>query len=303
LRLYLPFTVALSAVFFVLSGYVLAGHASWSYRPPAPLHGLPLWATITVALVLVASSPLSYSNSADFARYLPRATPGVSVAWWTAFGGFLPSVVFTAIGALAATTLNMSDPQTALGSIMPGWFRPLFFAAVILAAVCDNAMTAYSSGLALQAVGVRIRRSRSVVLDGTIGVALTLYALLISNFLTAVTNMLALMVVLLGPSMAIYVTDLVMRRNRYRGRDLCDQRQGAPFWYSGGFNWAGIVALVLGTAAAALCVNTTLLTGPVSQAIGGIDVSLPAGMLTSAVIYAAAMRSRIGTASGGRARR
>lgn len=38
------------------------------------------------------------------------------------------------------------------------------------------AMTAYSSGLALQAVDVRIRRSRSVAIDGTLGVALTLYA-------------------------------------------------------------------------------------------------------------------------------
>ena len=34
-------------------------------------------------------------------------------------------------------------------------------------------MTAYSSSLALQAVGVRIRRSRSVAIDGTLGVAMT----------------------------------------------------------------------------------------------------------------------------------
>lgn len=32
----------------------------------------------------------------------------------------------------------------------------------------------YSSGLALQAVGVRIRRSRSVALDGILGVTMTL---------------------------------------------------------------------------------------------------------------------------------
>lgn len=33
----------------------------------------------------------------------------------------------------------------------------------------------YNSGLALQAVGVRIRRSRSVALDGTLGVATPLF--------------------------------------------------------------------------------------------------------------------------------
>lgn len=33
------------------------------------------------ALALVASAPLSYNNSADFSRYLPRATRPAAVAW------------------------------------------------------------------------------------------------------------------------------------------------------------------------------------------------------------------------------
>jgi hypothetical protein len=51
----------------------------------------------------------------------------------------------------------------------------------------------FSSDLALQAVGVRIRRSRSVALDGTLGVAMTLYALLVSNFLDTVASLLQVM--------------------------------------------------------------------------------------------------------------
>ncbi len=54
----------------------------------------------------------------------------------------------------------------------------------------------YSSGLALQAVGVRIRRSRSVALDGILGVAMTLYALLVSDFLGTVASLLQVMVAL-----------------------------------------------------------------------------------------------------------
>jgi nucleobase:cation symporter-1, NCS1 family len=130
--------------------------------------------------------PAVYSNSADFSRYLPRATRPASVAGWTALGGFVPSVAFTALGALAGTALDMTDPQSALGGILPGWFRPAFRLAVVLCTIANNAMTAYSSGLAPQAVGVRIRRSRSVAIDGTLGVALTPYALLVSNFLDTV---------------------------------------------------------------------------------------------------------------------
>ncbi|NUR87843.1 MAG: nitrate reductase, partial [Nonomuraea sp.] len=150
--------------------------------------------------------------------------------------------------------------------------------------VALNAMTAYSSGLALQAVGVRVRRSLSVILDGVLGVALTLYALLVSNFLDAVSEVLQLTVVLLGPSMAVYAADIVLRRNRYDGLALTDERPGGPFWYTGGVNWAGAVALTGGTVAAALCVNT-LYTGPVAAALGGLDLSLPVGLIVAPALY------------------
>ncbi|MCZ0973633.1 cytosine permease [Streptomyces albulus] len=290
-RLYLPFTLALSAVFAVLAGYVLA-HSGGGHRPAHALHGGALWAALAGGVTLVASAPLSYSNSADFARYLPRTTSPLAIAGWTALGGFLPSVVFTALGALAGTTLDMSDPQSALETILPAWFRPAFLLAVVLGAIANNAMTAYSSGLALQSMGLRIRRSRSVALDGALGVSLTLYALLVSNFLNTVSSMLELMVVLMGPSMAVYATDILWRRNRYHGPDLADETHGSPFWYTAGVNWAGITALVAGAVAAALCLNTPLFTGPIARVEGGADLSLPVGILVSAAVYLTMMRSR-----------
>lgn len=290
-KLYLPLTWALTVAFVVLAGYVL-GHVRWGYQPEQPLHGIELWATLTVGLTLVASAPLSYTNSADFSRYLPRTTSPKAIAGWTALGAFVPSVLFTALGALAGTAIDMTDPQTALETVLPSWFEPVFLLAVILGTIANNAMTAYSSGLALQAIGVRLRRSRSVLLDGTLGVALTLYALLVSNFLDAVSDVLQLMVVLLGPSMAIYATDILMRRNRYDGLELSDETRGGPFWYTGGVNWAGWIALLAGAALASQCATTTLYTGRMAQAAGGMDLSLPGGILTAAIVYAALMRSR-----------
>ncbi|MFD5120090.1 purine-cytosine permease family protein [Streptomyces sp. NPDC058385] len=289
-KLYLPFTLALTAVFVVLAGYVL-GHVDWGYAPRHPLHGTELWAVVMGGITLVASAPLSYSNSADFARYLPRTASPWAIAGWTTLGAYVPGVLFTSLGALAGTALDMSDPQTALETILPGWFKPAFLLAIILGAICNNAMTAYSSGLALQSIGVRIRRSRSVALDGALGVALTLYALLVSNFLDTVNNMLELMVALMGPSIAIYATDILWRRNRYDGRDLTDESRGSAFWYTGGVNWAGVTALVVATAVASQCVNTQMYTGPIARAAGGTDLSLPAGILVSAVVYVAMMRA------------
>lgn len=183
----------------------------------------------------------------------------------------------------------MTDPQTALQEILPGWFVPLFLLALVLGTIAINALTAYSAGLALQAVGLRIRRSVSVLFDGAVAVALTLYGLLVSNFLDTVSNALQVITALTGPMMAVYATDILLRRCRYDGLALSDESPGSPFWYTAGVNRAGALALVVGVTAAALCVNT-LYTGPVAAALGGADLSLPVGMGVSAGLYALLMR-------------
>ncbi|WP_309054025.1 cytosine permease [Streptomyces sp.] len=283
IRLYLPITLALAGAFAVV-GFAVLRHADFSYAPAEPLTGVDLWAVLVAGTTLIASGPLSYTTSADFSRYLPRTAPAKAVAGWTALGAFVPSVVVSSLGALAATAVDMTDPQNALQKILPGWFVPVFLIALVLGTVSLNALTAYSAGLALQAVGFRISRTVSVLFDGAAAVALTLYGLLVSHFLDTVSNALQVIVVLIGPLTAVYATDILLRRNRYDGVALTNETPGSPFWFTGGVNVPGAVALLGGVAAAALCVNT-LYTGPVAGALGGMDLSLPAGMTVSAILY------------------
>ncbi|MFJ9694327.1 purine-cytosine permease family protein [Kitasatospora sp. NPDC101183] len=286
-RVYLPITLALAAAFAVV-GYAIVRHADFGWHQPQPLGGGQLWAAVFAGVTLIASGPLSYTTSADFSRYLPRTTRPGAVLGWTALGGFLPSVVVGGLGVLGATAVDMTDPQASLQQILPGWFVPVFLLALVVGTIAVNALTAYSAGLALQAVGIRIRRTLSVLADGTVAVALTLYALLVSNFLDTVSNVLQLTVVLLGPSTAIYATDILLRRNRYDGRALTDESPGSPFWYRAGVNPAGAAALAAGVTASALCVDT-LYTGPVA-ALTGVDLALPAGILVAAAVYGVLMR-------------
>ncbi|MFE9561329.1 purine-cytosine permease family protein [Streptomyces sp. NPDC006487] len=287
-RLYPPIAIALTVTFAVVACYVCT-RPGLGRQPAEPLTGTALWATLAAGLTLIASGPLSYTNSADFSRYLPRTTSPRAVAGWTALGGFLPGVLLCSLGALAATVVDMAEPQAGLESILPSWFSPVFLSAIVLGTIANNAMTAYSSGLALQAMGVRVRRSAGVLVDGALGVAVTLYALLVSNFLDTVGNLLQLSVVVLGPSTAVYATDILLRRCRYDGRALTDESPGSPFWYTGGVNRAGALALTAGIAAAALCVDT-LYTGPVARALDGVDLSLPVGIAVAASLYAPLMR-------------
>ena len=59
---------------------------------------------------------------------------------------------------------------------------------------------------------------------------MTLYALLASDFLDTVASLFQVMVALLGPSMAIYAADILLRRNRHDGRDLSDETRTGPYW-------------------------------------------------------------------------
>jgi len=291
-----PFTIVLAAGFAVLAVFVVQ-HANFANplahaTVRAAPQGAGLWAAMLAGVTIVASGPLSWSTSGDYARYLPASTPAASIALWTGLGGFLPSVALNFVGMLAGTAVDMNDPQTAFKMIVPAWFYPGFLLLIAASSVTNNVLNAYSSGLSLQAMGVRTGRTTTVLWDGAIAVALTIYALVICNFLETLSAILSLSVSLLGPSLAIFGADLLIRRNRYDGDGLLDETSASPFWFDGGVRWAGVIAQSLGTAAALLCVNTSVLVGPVATLLGGADLSTVVGPLTGAGIYALMVLAR-----------
>ncbi|AMM21410.1 nitrate reductase [Frondihabitans sp. PAMC 28766] len=300
------FTWLLFAALVVL-GWFVVRHTDFHYATPAndAVHGWALWAVALVGFAIIAACPLSWGTSADFSRYLPAASSPRAVMGWTFLGSFLPSVVLSLLGAFAATAVDMTDPQTSLEGILPSWFYAAFLGMIIVGLITNNVLTAYSTGLALQAAGVPWRRSVTVVFDAAVAVGVTGYALFVTNFLDAISSILTLTVALLGPAMAIYVIDIVRRRNRYDHTALADESPSSPFWYHRGWNWAGIVALVAGAAAATLCIDTTPFTGPVSAALGGADLSAIVGPLVGGVAYGVLSRITAPRAvvRGGTARR
>jgi NCS1 family nucleobase:cation symporter-1 len=209
---------------------------------------------------------------------------------------------------LAGTVVDMSDPQVSLRALLPGWFYPVFLLVIVLGSITNNVLTAYSTGLALQAVGISWKRSVTVIFDAVVAVGITGYALFIANFLDALNSILELTVAFLGPALAIYGTDILLRRNRYSGAELHDETPRSRFWYWRGVNPAGAVAMITGSAVALLCANTDVFTGPVARALDGADLSAFAGPVAGAVIYAGMAaclqrgRVRDGQARDGRVR-
>ena len=265
--------------------FFLIPRVNFQFVPQPVLHGAPLWGALFLGFTIIASGPLSWFGGADYARYLPRSVPARSILGWSTLGAVLPAFLFGLIGVMAGTIVDMSDPQTSFVTILPHWAYLAFLLVIVVGTTTSNIMTTYSSGLILQAAGVTASRSKTVLIDGVIAVAIACYALFISNFFTTLMNFLPLSVALFAPTMAIYVSDIVLRRNRYDGIALNDDTANSPYWYSGGVNWSAAVAQLLGTGVALLCINTPVYVGPISAALAGADLSALAGPLLACGVY------------------
>ncbi|MGC5171296.1 purine-cytosine permease family protein [Microbacterium sp. DT81.1] len=301
LRLYPAMAAALFVIFLVVAGFILPS-VDWQYAAPAPLEGVALWSSISIGFTILASTPLSFINSPDIARYLPRSTKPTNIAAATALGGAVPFIVFTTVGVLLATSVGPTafdaGIDVALLDLLPGWVGPLLVVGVVINTIALNAMTAYTSSMALQAIGFRLRRIPATIIVGVVGTALTIYLVLSSSLLEAANLMLQFLVIVSGPAMAIFVVDVLRRRYAYDGVELFDDAPGGRFWYSGGWSIPGIAALLLGGLATALCLATEVWAGPIAEATGYIDLSVPVGMLVAAALYAGLQRTPLG--KGGR---
>ncbi|GAB13096.1 putative NCS1 family transporter [Arthrobacter globiformis NBRC 12137] len=289
LRSYPMVAVILLAIFLLVTAFILP-HVNWNYAPAESLQGVPLWSSMTVGFAILASSPLSFSNSPDMARYLPRSTKPSHIIAATALGGILPSTFFTAVGALLATGVDAAAMdlgiESALLALLPAWLGPIFVAGVIINTISLNGMTTYTASMAFQSIGIPIRRIPAAVVVGAIGTTLTIYLVMSTSLLEAVNLMLQLLILISGPTMAIFATDVIIRRNRYSGEDLFNERPGSPFWYTSGWHLPGLLAVILGGGTASLFLTSSLYTGPIAAAMGGIDLSVPVSLFVTAAAYA-----------------
>lgn len=288
LRIY-PVVASVLLGIFLLVTYFILPSVNWDYAPAVSLHGLPLWSAVSIGFAILASGPLSFSNSPDMARYLPRSTSASSIIAATALGGMLPGIFFTSVGALLATGIDAAAMdlgiESALLALLPAWLAPLFVAGVIINTISLNGMTTYTASMAFQSIGVPIRRIPSAVVVGVIGTALTIYLMMSTSMVEAVNLLLQLLILISGPTMAIFATDVILRRNRYNGTDLFQERPGGPFWFTGGWNIPGMTAATLGAASAALFLNSTLYVGPLAAALGNIDLSVPVSLIVTSAVY------------------
>ena len=245
------------------------------------------FSTITVGIALMVSAGgLSWANTgSDYSRYLPENASPRAIFWYASLGGFIPAVLLEVLGAAVAAQLpSASDPISGLPSALPAWFLVPYLLVLFFNLLAVNGIDLYSSGLTFQIMGIPVRRWQATLIDMVICMVLAAIAIFNSDFNTLYGQFLSLLIIFLAPWCGIYLTDAWMRRNTYNAAGLLASI-GGPYWYQGGVNLAGIIAMVGGMIASALWLNSPLLQGPLSHLFNNSDMSVFTGFIVGGVLY------------------
>lgn len=244
-------------------------------------------AAFLTAAAVIASNPMSFLfNGPDWVRYLPSATPAPAIFRHVFWASYLPSLVMTMMGAFCATLGDMSDPVAGLKPFVPQWLFIVYIFAVVGGSLANNVPTYYSSGLALQAIGLKLHRYAATIFDVTVSMAITLYILFVQDFSTALNNFIALLVVWVGPFGGVWICDGYLRRGKYDPRAIHrNERAAGRYWGWHGVNLSGCIATAAGMTVAALTMRSPVYDGPIATALGGVDLSWVLGLPVSALSY------------------
>jgi purine-cytosine permease-like protein len=269
----------------------IKGHVHYA---PTQLAASTKLATFCLGTIIVAALPLSLSNyPADYSRYLPRATSARSIVGWTILGNLIPAIAISIVGVLAASVANLTDPVGGLKPLLASWYFAPFLIVVIGGSVTNNFLNTYTSGLTLLALGIRLPRWKTIIIDCVIASAASVYAIFFYDFTTVFTEFLSLMIIWLAPWCAVFLVDGLLRRFQYSTSDLL-AREGGRYWFAAGVNRAGFASFLLGAVATFFTTNAAKWHSPLStHLLGGADLSIPVGMIVAGGAYYALRRREL----------
>jgi purine-cytosine permease-like protein len=199
-------------------------------------------------------------------------------------------VFLTASNADLATT---ADPIGALAKPLPTWFLVPYMIVAVGGLVAATVVNLYSSGLSLMALGVKLPRYRTVLVDAALMVVGCSYLLFFSsNFFGPLSGFLVTLGVPLAAWTGVFLVDMFTKRQAgYVERDFYN-RSGVY----GAFGVPALVSLVVATILGLGLVTSTTgalawegyLLGPFggkTGAIGSSSIGIVLALALGALLY------------------
>jgi NCS1 family nucleobase:cation symporter-1 len=283
------------------------------------------WELFTAGLAFTfALSGLGWTECGnDYTRYVPRDASKGSIVGWMFLGTAIPEIFMMVLGAATFTFIssgaqsaawNGSNPFEALHiqHTIPSWVVALFLIFAIVQLFGINSLDLYSSGVSLQAMGVKLKRYQAVVLDSILACGLTIWAIFQSTFSLYMKEFVGVIIVWIAPWLGIYLMDWIIRRYRYSAAELQrNDKDGIYYVGRTGVNWNSIIAFVVGMVCSTIAFSKApppvnfpfhwmtpisnhyggACAGNLVHAVctagwyGGADFSVPAGIIVAALVY------------------
>jgi nucleobase:cation symporter-1, NCS1 family len=296
----------------VLSGLALLVAAGWIIW----VHGLPAdflrrnafnWPGFLSAISAAALWQIAYAPYvSDYSRYIPRDS-GARDAFWASYwgctlGSFLPMVLGVIVG-LAAPGSNL---VAGLAELTRGIAAPVLIIFCIGMAAA-TAMNLYCGALSTLTVGQTLIPTwspgpRARICTVIVLLLLSLLGALLGKaaFLHYYEGFILLLLYVLVPWTAINLVDYyLLRRGQYDVASFFRQDGGIY----GRVNAAAVACYLLGILVQLPFIASSLYTGSVARALGGVDVSWIVGLAVTSPVYffiARSSRARAAAPHSGR---
>jgi nucleobase:cation symporter-1, NCS1 family len=282
-RIQAVLTVVLFVTFVVFAVKLAAGH---QVVTPPTVHGADLAGAFVLELTIALSLSISWASyAADFSRYLPTDSSRIKVFGFT-FAGIVLAYIFVQGIGIAAGDLVSDQTAEGVRSVMGGGILGgLALLIIALASIGSGVMNDYSGSLALQTIGVRVRRPVSAVVVTLIAFGLILW-LHSGDTASRFQNVLLLVSYWIPAFVAVVVIDWLIRT---RGRSSINPAEEHTERLDA---LAAVVAFVVAYGAAVPFMNTSLFTGAVAKAWHGADIAYFVNFFVAALLYGGYRLSR-----------
>jgi NCS1 family nucleobase:cation symporter-1 len=275
-RMQAVLTVVLFTTFVVFAVKLVAGHPIIT---AATVQGPDLVGAFILEVTIAFSIAVSWASYAsDFSRYLPADSSRMRVFGYTFAGMALAYIFVEGIGIAAADVVSEHTAEGVRSVMGGGLLGGLALVVIALASIGSGVMNDYSGSLALQTMGVRVRRPVSAIIVTVPAFALILW-LHAADTATRFQDVLLLVSYWIPGFVSIVVIDWLVR---IRGRasinpaeEPTDRRDAV----------AAVIVFVLAYAASIPFMYTSLLQGAVAKAWHGADIAYFVNLLVAAVLY------------------
>jgi NCS1 family nucleobase:cation symporter-1 len=248
---------------------------------PASAHGVDLAGAFVLEVTIALSLAISWASyAADFSRYLPGQSSRLRVFAFSFAGIVLAYVFVQGIGIAAAGVLSEQTAEGVRAVMGGGVLGAVALIVIALASVGSCAMNDYSGSLALQTIGIRVRRPLSALVVTVIAFVLILW-LHSADTATRFQDLLLLVGYWIPAFVAIVVIDWLIRT---RGRSTINPAEERTERADAA---AALVVFILAYGAAIPFMNTSLIEGPVAKAWHGADIAYFVNFIVAAALYGA----------------